>query len=84
MFYVIAINLLALNVNQAVNNLLGTYTLQIIALTDDPNEEHRAIYDATKTKVIVLKSFPQNKQLNQQDEEKLVSEIKKMLLIDDR
>lgn len=74
----------ALKQLQMVSNLLGTYTLQIIALTDDPNEEHRAIYDATKTKVIVLKSFPQNKQLNQQDEEKLVSEIKKMLLIDDR
>lgn len=72
----------ALKQLQMVATLLGTYTQQIIALTDDPNEEHGIVYEATKTKVIVLKSFSQNNRLNQQDEDNLVNEICKILSID--
>jgi len=40
-----------------VSELLGVYTRKFIALSNEPNPDHQAVYGATRTQVIVLKSF---------------------------
>lgn len=57
-----------------VSELLGTYTRKIIALSRPPDEIHRAVYEATRTKVIELTSFS-NGVLDEADERKLFSEV---------
>jgi hypothetical protein len=57
-----------------VSELLGTYTRKFIALSNDPNPEHQAVYEATRTTVIVLSSFSDTN-LSDNDQQNLAKTI---------
>ncbi|MCS7289321.1 MAG: DUF1887 family CARF protein [Roseiflexus sp.] len=61
-----------------VTELLGTYTRKFIALTGKPNDDHLAVYEATRTTVIELSSFD-GTHLSDADKTKLVGVIKQAL-----
>lgn len=60
-----------------VTELLGTYTRKFIAMTQTPNPEHQAVYEATRTTVIQLSSFNDNSRdgLSEEDQRCLARAI---------
>lgn len=61
-----------------VTELLGTYTRKFIALTGKPNDDHQAVYEATRTTVIELSSFD-GTDLSNDDRQKLVDVVRRAL-----
>ncbi|MBO9395012.1 DUF1887 family CARF protein [Caldilinea sp.] len=57
-----------------VNELLGIYTRKFIAMSNSPNPDHQAVYEATHTQVIELPSFD-GQSLNDYDQQKLADTI---------
>ena len=57
-----------------VNELLGIYTRKFIAMSNSPNPDHQAVYEATHTQVIELPSF-NGQSLNDYDQQKLADTI---------
>jgi len=57
-----------------VSELLGVYTRKFIALSNKPNPDHQAVYEATRTQVIELSSFSDTN-LSSDDQQKLAETI---------
>ncbi|WP_031458278.1 hypothetical protein [Chloroflexus sp. MS-G] len=57
-----------------VSELLGVYTRKFIALSNEPDPDHQAVYGATRTQVIVLKSFD-GQNLSANDQQQLADTI---------
>lgn len=66
-----------------VTELLGTYTRKFIAMSIEPNPDHAAVYEATRTTVIELSSFD-GASLSDEDQNKLADEIGRAILCKDR
>lgn len=67
----------ALKQLNVVSELLGTYTKKLIALSRQANEDHKTIYEATKTSVIELTSYSDQHGLPPTDQETLKNIISK-------
>ncbi len=61
-----------------VSELLGTYTRKFIAMNSSPNPEHQAVYEATRTQVIVLNSFD-GQNLSEDDQKRLANAIEQAI-----
>ena len=61
-----------------VSELLGTYTRKFIAMNSSPNPDHQAVYEATRTQVIVLNSFD-GQNLSEDDQKRLANAIEQAI-----
>ncbi len=61
-----------------VSELLGVYTRKFIALSNEPNPDHQAVYGATRTQVIVLNSFD-GQNLSEDDQKRLANAIEQAI-----
>ncbi len=61
-----------------VSELLGTYTRKFIAMNSSPNPDHQAVYEVTRTQVIVLNSFD-GQNLSEDDQKRLANAIEQAI-----
>lgn len=66
-----------------VRPLFSTYTKQLAALSDEPNPDHRMVYEVTSTEYVALSSYNNSSgKFSEDDVQKLKNTIRKLLHLD--